>query len=98
MAITVDRQETGRFGGIVREVASWSTSLKVGVLIMVTIVLAAIFAPWIAPFDPYEQNYEAILLPPGFPHLFGTLTCDAMKWARPITRNADGSFKLPDLT
>lgn len=33
-----------------------------------------------------------------FPHLFGTLTCDAMKWARPITRNADGSFKLPDLT
>ncbi len=32
-----------------------------------------------------------------FPHLFAPLSCDAMKWARPITRNADGSFKLPNL-
>jgi len=33
-----------------------------------------------------------------FPHLFAPLSCDAMKWARPIIRDADGSFKLPDLT
>ncbi|MEY4706377.1 MAG: hypothetical protein RJB58_100 [Pseudomonadota bacterium] len=33
-----------------------------------------------------------------FPHLYAPLSCDAMKWARPITRDADGSFKLPDLT
>ena len=33
-----------------------------------------------------------------FPHLYATLSCDAMKWARPIARNAEGTFVLPDLT
>jgi len=33
-----------------------------------------------------------------FPHLFAPLSCDAMKWARPITRGTDGHFALPDLT
>jgi uncharacterized protein (DUF952 family) len=32
-----------------------------------------------------------------FPHLYGPLTCDAMKWARQILRGADGQFVLPDL-
>jgi len=32
-----------------------------------------------------------------FPHLYGVLTCDAMKWARPILKNADGQFVLPKL-
>ena len=31
-----------------------------------------------------------------FPHLYGALSCDAMKWARPIGRDADGAFVLPD--
>ena len=30
-----------------------------------------------------------------FPHLYGVLSCDAMKWARPIARDADGTFVLP---
>lgn len=33
-----------------------------------------------------------------FPHLYAALSCDAMKWARPIWRDADGAFVLPDLT
>jgi uncharacterized protein (DUF952 family) len=33
-----------------------------------------------------------------FPHLYGVLSCDAMKWARLILRNADGAFVLPALT
>lgn len=32
-----------------------------------------------------------------FPHLYASLSCDAMKWARPINRGADGEFVLPDL-
>ena len=32
-----------------------------------------------------------------FPHLYGALTCDAMKWARQIIKDADGQFVLPDL-
>lgn len=30
-----------------------------------------------------------------FPHLYAALPCDAMKWARPLIRNADGTFDLP---
>ena len=30
-----------------------------------------------------------------FPHLYAPLSCDAMKWARVLTRKADGSFDLP---
>lgn len=33
-----------------------------------------------------------------FPHLYTALSCDAMKWARPLTRGADGAFVLPKLT
>jgi uncharacterized protein (DUF952 family) len=32
-----------------------------------------------------------------FPHLYGVLSCDAMKWARPIAKNATGRFVLPEL-
>jgi uncharacterized protein (DUF952 family) len=32
-----------------------------------------------------------------FPHLYRSLSCDAMKWARPIAKSADGAFVLPDL-
>jgi uncharacterized protein (DUF952 family) len=33
-----------------------------------------------------------------FPHLYGALSCDAMKWARPIGKEADGRFILPALS
>jgi uncharacterized protein (DUF952 family) len=33
-----------------------------------------------------------------FPHLYAALSCDAIKWARPITKGADGAFALPGLT
>jgi uncharacterized protein (DUF952 family) len=32
-----------------------------------------------------------------FPHLYAPLSCDAMKWARPITKDAAGNFVLPNL-
>jgi uncharacterized protein (DUF952 family) len=32
-----------------------------------------------------------------FPHLYAALSCDAMKWARPITKDAAGTFVLPPL-
>lgn len=31
-----------------------------------------------------------------FPHLYAALSCDAMKWARPIGKGADGNFVLPE--
>ena len=30
-----------------------------------------------------------------FPHLYGPLSCDAMKWARPIAKDAAGRFIIP---
>jgi uncharacterized protein (DUF952 family) len=33
-----------------------------------------------------------------FPHLYAPLSCDAMKWARPIAKGADGNFVLPPIT
>jgi uncharacterized protein (DUF952 family) len=32
-----------------------------------------------------------------FPHLYAPLFCDALKWARPIAKDAHGAFLLPDL-
>jgi len=32
-----------------------------------------------------------------FPHLYGPLSCDAMKWARPIAKDVSGDFLLPHL-
>ncbi|MBE1285319.1 MAG: ABC transporter permease subunit [Rhodobacteraceae bacterium] len=37
-------------------------------------VLMALFAPWIAPYDPTMQNADAILLAPSFEHWMGTDT------------------------
>ena len=30
-----------------------------------------------------------------FPHLYASLSCDAMKWARPIAKDAMGQFIIP---
>lgn len=50
----------------------------VGLAIVTIVALAAIFAPWILPFDPAEQDIMQRMLPPltrsdtGAMHLFGT--------------------------
>ncbi|QEX15020.1 peptide ABC transporter permease [Hypericibacter terrae] len=58
--------------GIASEIGSWSLSLKIGTAMMLLIALSAIFAPWVAPYDPNFQDFGSVLLPPGFAHLFGT--------------------------
>lgn len=57
---------------ITGEVGHWSTTLKVGVAIVTLIVLAGVFAPWIAPYDPFYQDFTAALQPPSLAHPFGT--------------------------
>jgi len=59
-------------GAVWREIGRWSTTLKVGSAMLLVIVLAGIFAPVVAPFDPYFQDYDRVLLPPSGTHLFGT--------------------------
>jgi len=41
-------------------------------IIIIALIILAIFAPQIAPCDPYEQDYVAILQEPSEEHLLGT--------------------------
>ena len=38
----------------------------IGLTFILAVALLSIFAPWIAPFDPIEQNRSALLLPPAW--------------------------------
>ncbi len=44
----------------------------IGAVIILSLILCALFASQIAPFDPNAQDYNKILLEPGGEHLFGT--------------------------
>jgi peptide/nickel transport system permease protein len=44
----------------------------VGLALLLVVLLAAIFAPWIAPFDPHDMDPMIRLSPPDAVHWFGT--------------------------
>jgi len=44
----------------------------IGAIIILTLIIVAIFAPQIAPYDPNEQDYNKILMTPNEEHWFGT--------------------------
>ena len=63
--------------GVVAAPTAWkratrSGGLVVGLVLAVAMVLIAIAAPWLAPFDPNEQNVLLKLEPPSAAHWFGT--------------------------
>ena len=43
-----------------------------GLAIVVMFVLLALFAPWIAPYDPVATSWSAVRKPPSLQYLFGT--------------------------
>lgn len=45
---------------------------QIGGALVLLLVLAAAFAPFVAPYDPYEINVEDRLLPPSLAYPFGT--------------------------
>jgi len=44
----------------------------VGVVMSLTLIIVALFAPWISPFNPVEQDINLQHAPPSWGHLFGT--------------------------
>lgn len=44
----------------------------IGAFTVVLLVLVAIFAPWLAPYDPFATNPRIALQPPSWAHPFGT--------------------------
>ncbi len=43
-----------------------------GAVVLVTMTLAAVFATWLAPYDPLETNYAMVVRPPSASHWLGT--------------------------
>jgi peptide/nickel transport system permease protein len=43
-----------------------------GLLVLLLLVFVAIFAAWLAPYNPYDQNMRGVLLQPSKAHLLGT--------------------------
>lgn len=41
-------------------------------LVTLLFVACAVFAPWLAPYDPLAQSIEAMMMPPSATHLLGT--------------------------
>lgn len=70
MAVAI--QNVKMMSRVGREFVHWPLTLKVGVSIVGMIVLAGVFAPLIAPYDPYHQDFLSALQPPSLAHPFGT--------------------------
>jgi peptide/nickel transport system permease protein len=47
-------------------------NLMIGLAMLVALILIAVFAPLVAPFDPQEQDYSRTLQSPSLKHPFGT--------------------------
>lgn len=46
--------------------------LYLGIFLVGTVSLAAVFAPLLTPYDPFALNVDQLLQPPSFEHFFGT--------------------------
>jgi len=64
---TVDLRPGGLWLAFAHNRLAW-----VGLALLTAIVFVALFAPWIAPYDPLEQNIVARLEPPSAEYWLGT--------------------------
>lgn len=49
-----------------------SAGLIISLVVVIGLLLAALLAPWVAPYDPLAQNLNARLADPSMTHLLGT--------------------------
>jgi ABC-type dipeptide/oligopeptide/nickel transport system permease subunit len=45
-----------------------------GTVVILLFLFAAAFAPWLVPYDPFQENYDQLLAQPSAQHLLGTDT------------------------
>jgi ABC-type dipeptide/oligopeptide/nickel transport system permease subunit len=68
----VPERDTGvSRAGVLRRLARDHVAAMAG-LVLIGIVLAALFAPWIAPYDPYFTDHTKVMRAPDAEHWFGT--------------------------
>jgi peptide/nickel transport system permease protein len=53
-------------------VSNWPLSLKAGLIILILVALAGIFAPVLTPYNPIIGDFQNALKPPSWQHPFGT--------------------------
>ena len=72
-SLVVAGPETGTFAraGVLRRLARDRVAAAAA-LTLTFVVLAALFAPLIAPHDPYFTDLTKVMQPPGAEHWFGT--------------------------
>jgi peptide/nickel transport system permease protein len=66
------KSSIGVLRGLADGIGSWPGNLKIGCAILTLITAAAIFAPWLTPYDPFLQDYGRLFQPPSLAHPFGT--------------------------
>ncbi|HLJ06387.1 MAG TPA: ABC transporter permease, partial [Acetobacteraceae bacterium] len=47
------------------------TSARIGLAIALLFLVLTVTAPWVAPYDPFDQDLSSALSPPSAEHLFG---------------------------
>jgi peptide/nickel transport system permease protein len=67
----IAKQNTGRARARI-SVLFQDVGTKIGAIILLIVALCAIFAPWIAPYDPTAQAITESFKPPTWTHWFGT--------------------------
>jgi peptide/nickel transport system permease protein len=75
--LTTDVPQSARQAALQRAYFGWLRFLRnplavIGMLIIATLLVVALFAPWIATHDPLAQNLAVRLEPPSAAHWFGT--------------------------
>src|SRR4051812_22889544 len=58
-------------GALLSAAFRWKT-FSIGLFLILLFVFCAIFAKWIAPYDPAKPDFKALLQNPSREHLFGT--------------------------
>lgn len=71
MSIAVVQQEPGRWR-IAWHLLSGNPLFVLGIGVFTVVTVCALFAPWLAAYDPYAIDFSAKLVPPGLAHPFGT--------------------------
>jgi peptide/nickel transport system permease protein len=61
----------GRLSDVIYQLRG-NTATIAGAVIVGLVVLSAVFAPYVTPYDPYEIDLDNAAAPPSFAHPFGT--------------------------
>ena len=56
------------------------------------LLLVAVSEPSLGAALKWEKSRDDAL----FPHLYGSLTLEPVRWVKPLSRGADGAFILPE--